>query len=209
MSLGGKLIAPWSEKVRYASKKNGYHGGLTPQECVVPLALLCWHTTIPDTLEALPLFQPGWWLLDRQETAVAAAPSAPDVVATRFTKSGQAEMSFRPVPTLQTWIDRLFVSHVFARQLELAGRSAPKPELIRRFLAALDERGGTILRKALAQKLGEPEFRIPGLIAAMRRIFNVDGYAVLSVDEPSDSVILNRQLLGVQFEMSEREATDG
>ena len=31
------LIAPWSEKVRYGVKKNGYHGGITPQEMIVKL----------------------------------------------------------------------------------------------------------------------------------------------------------------------------
>jgi hypothetical protein len=102
-----------------------------------------------------------------------------------------------------TWIDELVRSTVFDRQVKQAGRSAPVAEKIRRFLAALDERGGTILRQALAQKLGEPELRIPGLIAAMRRILNVDGYPVLSVDDGSGSVFLNRQLLEVQFELSQ------
>jgi hypothetical protein len=37
----------------------------------------------------------------------------------------------------------------------------------------------------------------------MRRILNVDGYPVLSVDDTSGSVVLNRQLLEVQFEISQ------
>jgi len=65
-----------------------------------------------------------------------------------------------------------------------------------------------MLRQALAQKLGEPELRIPGLIAALRRILNVDGYPVLSADDTSGSVILNRQLLEVQFEMTQGEVDD-
>jgi hypothetical protein len=77
---------------------------------------------------------------------------------------------------------------------------------LRQFLMVLDERGGTILRPALAQKLGEPELRVPGLIAAVRRILNVDGYAVLSVDDTSGSVVLNRQLLEVQFELGQGES---
>ena len=35
-----RLIAPWSEKVRYSFKKNGYHGGVTMQEMVVPVTVL-------------------------------------------------------------------------------------------------------------------------------------------------------------------------
>ncbi len=38
--ISGKIIAPWSERVRYSMKKHGYHGGLTPQECVVPCRVL-------------------------------------------------------------------------------------------------------------------------------------------------------------------------
>ena len=37
---GHRLIAPWSERVRYGMMKNGYHGGLTPQEMVVPIIVL-------------------------------------------------------------------------------------------------------------------------------------------------------------------------
>ena len=37
---GHRLIAPWSERVRYGMMKNGYHGGVTPQEMVVPIVVL-------------------------------------------------------------------------------------------------------------------------------------------------------------------------
>jgi len=35
-----KLIAPWTEKIRYGINKNGYHGGVSPQEMVIPIAVL-------------------------------------------------------------------------------------------------------------------------------------------------------------------------
>lgn len=35
-----RMIAPWAENVRYGKKKHGYHGGISPQECIVPLAIL-------------------------------------------------------------------------------------------------------------------------------------------------------------------------
>lgn len=35
-----RMIAPWAENVRYGTKKHGYHGGVTPQECIAPLAVL-------------------------------------------------------------------------------------------------------------------------------------------------------------------------
>jgi hypothetical protein len=205
----GKLIAPWSEKVRYGGKRNGYHGGASPQECVIPVVVLGWPSSMPEGYEALPAYEPDWWLIG----GVELIPITPLKVATPISKpqysaEGQAELPFSGTTGPRTWIDCLIDSPVFARQVTVAGRSAPAAERIRRFLLALDERGGTILRQALAQKLGEPELRIPGLIAALRRILNVDGYPVLSVDDTSGSVVLNRQLLEVQFEMPPGEANN-
>ena len=44
-----------------------------------------------------------------------------------------------------------------------------------------------------------PLFRLGGIVSALRRILNVDGYDVLSVDDASDTVQLNRDLLDTQF----------
>jgi len=35
----GAVAAPWTEQVRYGGKKHGYHGGASPQEVVIPLAI--------------------------------------------------------------------------------------------------------------------------------------------------------------------------
>jgi hypothetical protein len=127
----------------------------------------------------------------------------------RYSERGQAELVFTAASSPGTWIDELLASPVFVNQLKQAGRAAPSVERIKSLLSALDERGGTVLRQALAQKLGESELRMPGLIAALRRILNVDGYSVLSVDDASGSVILNRQLLEIQFELGHGDASNG
>ena len=205
----GKLIVPWSEKVRYGGKRNGYHGGASPQECVIPVAVLAWPNSIPEGYEAVPAYEPDWWLIGEGEPLpITPLQIATPVSKPQYSAEGQAELPFSGSAGPRTWIDCLIDSPVFARQVAVAGRSAPATDRIRRFLLALDERGGTMLRQALAQKLGEPELRIPGLIAALRRILNVDGYPVLSADDTSGSVILNRQLLEVQFEMTQGEVDD-
>ena len=71
----------------------------------------------------------------------------------RYSELGQAELPFA-APSPGTWIEQLLNSPVFVRQLKKAGRAAPAIDTIRGVLAALDERGGTVLRQALAQKLG-------------------------------------------------------
>jgi hypothetical protein len=43
--------------------------------------------------------------------------------------------------------------------------------------------------------------RMAGLIAALRRLLNVEGYPVLTLHEDSDTVTLNRALLDRQFQL--------
>jgi hypothetical protein len=70
---------------------------------------------------------------------------------------------------------------------------------VRAILVALDERGGKLTRSALAKRLDVPPLRLPGVLSALRRVLNVDGYAVLSIDETSDTVELNKAQLFAQF----------
>lgn len=80
-----------------------------------------------------------------------------------------------------------------------AARVALPEERIRAMLMALDERSGKLTRTALAKRLGVAQIRLGGMISALRRLLNVDGYPVLSVDEQSDPVELNRKQLLTQF----------
>lgn len=205
---GGRLIAPWSENVRYGAKKHGYHGGLTPQECVIPLAVVTWPNRVPAGWRELPGHRPTWWDVSFGATDVPAARNAVTLTAPKkiipLISPAQSlplfavEEKTRPVAS---WIDVLLASPAYASQSKLAGRAAPPPELVRAFLTAVEERGGVILKGALAQKIGQPELRINGILAAMRRLLNVEGYSVLSVDEASGTVSLNTDLLRVQFEL--------
>ena len=56
-------------------------------------------------------------------------------------------------------------------------------------------------RTALAHRLGLRTDRLSGLIAASRRLLNVDGLSVLDVHTASDTVELNVTLLSRQFEL--------
>jgi len=97
------------------------------------------------------------------------------------------------------WVDRLMTSELMGVQRQLASRVALPEERIRVILAALDERGGKLTRPALAKRIGVPPMRLGGMISALRRLLNVEGYPVLSVDEQSDTVELNRKQLFTQF----------
>ena len=56
-----RIIVPWSETVRYSQKKNGYHGGLTLQETVVPVGIFVGPgDRLPDSKPWPPEY-PSWW----------------------------------------------------------------------------------------------------------------------------------------------------
>lgn len=56
------LIAPWTERVRYCSaKRNGYHGGITPQEMIVPIAVIAPTNLCPSNWQEATIQYPNWW----------------------------------------------------------------------------------------------------------------------------------------------------
>ena len=61
---GNKIIAPWSESIRYAKKKHGYHGGISPQECLIPLAVLSKSPEVLKNWRFRDEPECGWWNLN-------------------------------------------------------------------------------------------------------------------------------------------------
>ncbi|OSM06738.1 putative alkaline phosphatase domain-containing protein [Magnetofaba australis IT-1] len=204
---GERLIAPWSEKIRYATKKYGYHGGVSPQEVVVPLAVLHSGTqTTPEDWTETTSAWPAWWDKMEPEQPKPAAkkskankrvdsePSAPNLF------SG-VEESLEESLKADGWIAALLLSEVYQEQKSMGARVALDDAKVRSFLVALDARGGKMTRAGLAKALEAPRMRFPGMLAALRRILNVDGFPILEVDENSDMVELDKKLLTTQFEL--------
>lgn len=206
LGQGHKIIVPWSERVRYSAKKNGYHGGASPQEVVIPLGIFAPAGVTIEGWSEVPTDVPAWWEPEVEQPV--QAPSPPKVAKPK-PPSKQGEQG-RLFPTEEEvaaagaalepeWIDRLMASEMMALQRQLASRVALPEERIRAILIALDERGGKLTRPALAKRIGVPPLRLGGMISALRRLLNVEGYAVLSVDEQADTVELNRKELFTQF----------
>ncbi len=213
-----RLIAPWSEKVRYSMKKNGYHGGVTMQEMVIPLAVLSARDDLPDGWVEPPADTPDWWFapleeqpaLEEQPVVQPAKPPIrkpagllfdmePEEPATTPTSATTAPAAPGGLPA---WLNKLFGSPVLAEQKKLGGRTVPRDDVIRTMLNALNEQGGKLTAAALAHKMQLPPFRLHGLLAAIQRVLNVEGYPILTKDEASDTIELNRSLLCRQFDLT-------
>jgi hypothetical protein len=202
---GGRVIVPWSERTRYGMRKNGYHGGGTPQEMIVPIAVVSAGLQVPGWVERAPVY-PGWWEEPASPPPIAvAAPVVQQPVLSRKARKAPLFEHLEPAPSpsaaVPAWLDQLFQSDIFTSQKRLAGRVVPPDEQLKGLLIALEERGGKLTRPALAHRLGMPLVRVTSFIAAARRLLNVEGYAVVRFDEPSDTIELNHELLIAQFEL--------
>lgn len=218
-----EAVLLWSERARYTGRKNGYHGGASPAEVVVPLSVFApFGVSVPEWVPAPPQ-QPEWWDVPG---ALTSAPLAGPPVPMRATSRRTARPAPAPQSTLFSddeaplplvaaaqgggavasapadWITALLCSRVYAAQRQLAARVALTDEQMRRLLTGLDQRGGKLGKAAVAQRLGVPELRLAGLLSVARRLLNVDQTVVLSVDETAGVVELNRELLQQQFELS-------
>jgi PglZ domain len=196
-------IAAVTESVRYRAKKNGYHGGATAQEVVVALAVFAPAEVAIDGWQEVGLVKPEWWdpagVVEAPRVAEAGPPAPPAKAARPLLRIAEQAA---PAPALPVaTADRLLASEVFKTQREHHARMALDDGRIRVLLEYLLARGGRSTRAAVAARLGLPLFRVSGHLTALRTLLNVDAYPVLSVDEASDSVELNVELLRTQFEL--------
>jgi hypothetical protein len=194
----GHIIAAWNEKLRYGPKRNGYHGGASAQEVVIPLALLAREDleTPGWTPDHHP--QPDWWF----EGLVAPTAATPRPARQRPNKQktpapAETAALFEAAEADQgAWIERVLTSEVMTERLSRLRRAAMPAEQLAVLLRLLDERGGAATRIAVARALDVPDGRFASQIAAAQRVLNIDGYDVLQIE--NDTVRLNAELLKTQ-----------
>lgn len=199
------LIAPWTENLRYGTKRRGYHGGANPQEMIAPIVVLSPVEMEIEGWTEAPADHPLWW----EETFAGSAPPPPEPPAKAPKKrTEQALPLFEPAEDpdetaapAPKWVAKLLDSTIYEQQKKLAGRAMPPDEVLGSLLAALDSRGGKLTSPALSKAMAYPPQRLRGLIANAQRVLNVDGFAVLIRDEASDTVEMDRELLLLQFEV--------
>lgn len=215
-------VCLWGEGTRYTGRKNGYHGGASLPEVVVPMSvLLPLGMTLPGWQPAIPA-QPEWWDLNASSASFTKGVSMPAPAAAKHAPArssvrrpvaeGQGAlfeldlpMQAPPAPAAGHWVDALLASETYAAQRRLAARVALPDEQMRLLLVALEQRGGKLSRTAAAQRLAVPEMRLSGILAAVRRVLNVDQAPVIELDETAGMIELNQSLLMKQFRLGDSE----
>ncbi|MQM38299.1 hypothetical protein KBTX_02309 [wastewater metagenome] len=213
------VIVPWSERIRYVRRSNGYHGGATPQEIVVPVGVFRFmgseNAVELSGWDALPAQEPAWWAQAAEpvQRANAAEPAA-TLKSAKLRGGGETTRQASLFEQLDTTygpeqdqgerlVEQLLASPTYHRQRKAAGRIAPKESVLRQFLHALLQADGRLSRKRLAAAMDIPELRVRSQFAAMQKLLNVDGYAVVGEDASGAEIVLDTALLRKQFEISE------
>jgi hypothetical protein len=206
---GGSVVLPWREELRYGPRKAGYHGGASAAEAVIPLLVFTAgdEQAVPGWSGA-PVASPAWWREPLPETAAPAKPSLPaprraartpaqdttlfDLEPTRV--SATPATAARPA-----LVDALLASDVYAQR---RGTRAPLPDdRVAALLSVLLARGGRATMDTLAAQAGIPAHRIGGVVTALRKLLQVEGYPVLDIDADGRTVKLDEALLIEQFHL--------
>ena len=197
------VVVPWSERVRYGAKKSGYHGGVSPQEALVPVQVLAPSGMVVPGFRPTPPIHPEWWQAAPTtivEFSVPAGKSSAEKGARRTARSlrgpggdrrGRLDRCALRVRRLQDPASDGGAGRSRRRRPAAAPRSARRT---RRQALAGGTRGPPQAARAAGR--GLPERRAP--------VLNVDQSAVLVVDEAADTVELNRRVLEIQFELDRR-----
>jgi hypothetical protein len=191
---GGRVVAGGVtvlcvEWVRYGSRpRNGYHGGITPQECLVPVLVLRHGNREIQGWQPVVEAWPAWWM-------AVETTATPPVPPPKRSKREKQPSLFTAEPD---WIAALLASEVFREQMKMA---RIKEGQLSEALRALDGGNGRLLRPVFAARMNLALVRVGPVVAAMQRVLNYDGYGILTIDEAADMIVLDRALLERQFSL--------
>lgn len=209
LAHGGKAVLAVDESLRYGPLKAGYHGGGSPAEVVVPLAVVVPEGTVSgdkplEGWELAPPQEPLWWSLASSLRQVPTAPLAPKGRKARDdTPDLFSELEGMAVETTADAEasglgSRIVASPMYRSQRKIAGRVALDDGQIRTILDTAAAAAGTRLpMDSAAVALGVPPSRMNGAVAQLQKLLNVEGYAVLRLD--GGMLVLDEPLLREQF----------
>lgn len=203
------ILAAATELVRYASKKAGYHGGCSDREVVVPVAVLQREQASepPSGWDYLDLAEPAWWRMAAGESMAEAVLHEPKPRTRRPpearepTRNLELDLEVEVEGSDEAWIHRLLLSPVFREQWASLGRTVPQEAEVGKFLRILHRSGGAMGGVALARQMARSPMRLCGLLAQLKRLLNLDGYAILSEEPETGRILLDIPLARKQFDL--------
>ncbi|MFD3683897.1 BREX-2 system phosphatase PglZ [Nocardiopsis sp. NPDC058631] len=210
----GRLVVPYREDIRYTDRKEGYHGGFSAAEMVIPvLVFLPVPEHAPKGWVRLnpTLFEPGWWTQAQEGAAEAPAPRTPPAATGSSGRRAAKRVPDAQAPALFGDEDlapsTLGAKVVDSAQFKVsAGRTprAPSAQEIAAVIDALVAVGGANPRLPVgvaARAAGKPEaaHRAVRFLKMVGKVLNVEAYPVLTLPDGERGAELNVALLQQQF----------
>jgi len=217
------LIA--TETARYgAAPTAGEHGGATLAEVVVPCLLIgTSEPLVPEVEEdtaqrAGPPPMPAWWNLDVPEPKEPKEPDEPEEpeqskpsVRRPKPKKPDAQLGLPGLPKpaepkpgdAPSGETTAKEPSAFAKS-ELLEKLAPRQKDRNDVVKAVDyllARNGVATEEAFAAAMGQLPGRVPGFVAKLQEVLNVEGYQVLRHAPQEKQVVLDPEKLAQQFEV--------
>lgn len=207
LAPGGRAILAISDGIRYAAKKAGYHGGASLAELAVPIIVLKPRgANNPAGWVDAPPQEPTWWnelsrgvVAERPAAPRPTKAKAPNLHAPMLFDPETAAPAAAPVRQSGDLADQLVGSGTYQARRGLAGRHPIDNAVVAMVVSALVAGGGRAHRDTLAAAAGIPTNALAGMLSALRRVLNVDGYPVIDVDADQVTVLLDVSLLREQF----------
>ncbi|WP_281188172.1 BREX-2 system phosphatase PglZ [Micromonospora nigra] len=213
---GGQVVLPWREDVRYGPRKAGYHGGASPAEAVIPLLVFSrGDDRVVPGWEGAPVASPDWWrepiiaengtMRARVNAAMKRVPvraaTPPESLFELDTAQAYEPAALEPVRARPDLVDALLSSERYAHRRD--ARLSLPDQRVAALLQTLLANGGRATLETLAARSGVPAHRITGTVTVLRRLLQVEGYPVVTLDADRRTVHLNRELLVEQFELDQ------
>ncbi|MDC0992043.1 BREX-2 system phosphatase PglZ, partial [bacterium] len=208
-TVGGPIIVPSDDRVRYAARSAGHHGGASPQEMICPLAVFVPSTVVlGDQWIQESTMPPAWWAGESAETP--SRISAPTTVVQSDSpgdglgatpETSESEKEIDSGTTTSGWIATLLATELFESQRKSAGRRPPDVAKVQQLLSTIDSAGGTVGMDELASRMQTTRVRLQGVVVTVSNILNIDGYPVLASIDGGQQVRLDAQLACRQFEV--------
>lgn len=207
---GGEAVLLWRDDAHYGPRHAGYHGGASLAELTIPVLVFQAATVTTGATgweQAAPQV-PLWW-----NDPIGRAPATevpPSTERSKKTKTeaprqgdGLFELDELPKPPSAPagLVEAVLASTTYAEQKRMAGRRALDDRTAEAVLRALVERGGRAHQDTVAAAVGIPIANVGQVFAAVRRLFNVDGYGVIELDTDGVTLRLDVQLLREQFDV--------
>lgn len=186
LSSEGSVVMPWSERLRYTMRKNGYHGGAHPREVLAPLVVLAplKRQEMAGWLEVRHEF-PRWWETGRPIKAPAKLNYQPKEAPA---PSGQLALFSEPT---ESQLPRKILEFPLVAQSWKAQKNAPSQPEAARLLKLLEQKSRRATILELSQALGMPEARFRLLLGQLGPLLTIDGVPIIGLTADGGSVFLN------------------